>query len=112
MDVHGGSAQIIFGDGDIAEGVSLLSFSCLPGSKRTEASWVDESPATLRAGSATADLQAHASLPLDHPVLQALRSGGSITLVKNGQEQRLNAKPDGKESIADFFDYCSKPAAA
>lgn len=111
FDLHGGSAQIIFGDGDIAEGDSLLSFSCLPGSNQTEANWVEERPATLRAGSASADLQPNASLPLDHPVLRALRSSGEIRLVKNGQEQLLSAKKNGRGSLADFFDYCGKPAA-
>jgi hypothetical protein len=111
MDVHGGSADITFGDGDIAEGESLLSLACLPGSNRTEPSWIEEGPATLRSGSASADLQAGASLPLDHPVLQAWRSSGEIALVRNGQEQRLAAKKPGREVIADFVDYCSKPAA-
>jgi hypothetical protein len=111
MDVHGGSAQVIFGDGDIAEGDSLLSFSCLPGSKRMEPSWNDERPATLRAGSASADLKEDAALPLDHPVLQAWRSSGQIALVRNGKEQRLAAKAPGRAVIADFFDYCSEPAA-
>ena len=111
MDVHGGSAAIIFGDGDIAEGESLLSFSCLPGSNRTEANWIEERPATLRAGSASAQLQPSATVPLDHPVLQAWRSSGEIGLVKGGQEQRLAAKKPGRDVIADFFDYCSKPAA-
>jgi hypothetical protein len=44
-------------------------------------------------------------------VLQAWRSSGEIRLVKNGQEQRLAAKKAGRDVIADFFDYCSKPAA-
>jgi hypothetical protein len=107
MDVHGGSADITFGDGDLAEGESLLSFACLPGSKRTEPSWNAEQPATLRSGSASADLKADASLPLDHPVVRAWRSSGEIILVKNGQEHRLAAKQPGREVIADFFDYCS-----
>jgi hypothetical protein len=109
LDVHGGSAQIIFGDGDIAEGESLLSFSCLPGSNETEANWIEERPATLRSGAASADLQPDSTMKLDHPVLQALRSSGEIRLVRNGQEQRLAAKKVGKDALADFFEYCGKP---
>jgi hypothetical protein len=51
------------------------------------------------------------ALPLDHPVLQAWRSSGQIALVRNGKEQRLAAKQPGRAVIADFFDYCSEPAA-
>jgi hypothetical protein len=107
MDVHGGSADITFGDGDLAEGESLLSFACLPGSKRTEPSWNAEQPATPALRVRQRGPQGGRSLPLDHPVVQAWRSSGEIILVRNGQEHRLPAKQPGREVIADFFDYCS-----
>lgn len=102
---HGGSGDLDFGDGDWAEGVKLLSFSCLPASGKADLAVIGG--VTLRAGGETLTLAENASTPLTHPVLAAFRSSGEIILVDGSSERRLTAKADGRREVERFFTYCA-----
>jgi hypothetical protein len=108
---HGGSADLDFGDGDPAEGVSLFHLSCLPNSGRVELSWSAQVPATLSAGGQSERFEAEASAPLTRPVLRALHASGNLTLSVNGRVMQLNGKPAGRTAVTDFFRYCGTSAA-
>ena len=103
---HGGSADLDFGDGDWAEGVSLFHLSCLPGSERVEMSWGYPGDAVLTSQTATGTFKADARVPMDHPVFAALRSSGSLAVGLSGADMTLTAKPAGREQIEAFFEYC------
>ncbi len=104
--VHGGSADLDFGDGDWAEGVSLFHLSCLPGSKQVEMSWGYPENAVLTSRTATGTFEADARVGTDHPVFAALRASGTIAVGLSGADMTLAAKPAGLEEISRFFDYC------
>lgn len=106
---HGGSADLDFGDGDWAEGVSLLHFSCLPNSRKVEVSWGYPKPATLSSGGTSAELQADASVETSAPVIVALRLSGAIDLTLDGSTQSLVGKAAGKKAVEEFFAYCTTP---
>lgn len=101
---HGGQADFWFGDGDWAEGDTLLSFSCLPGSR--EVRLAAERPATLRAQGRTLTMSAEDPTPASHPVLQALKSSGSIAVAEGEGERILTAKAEGRAAVRQFFEYC------
>lgn len=103
---HGGSGELDFGDGDWAEGVSVFTLTCLPGSKTVEMSWGYEQEAVLTSGTATGTFRPDASTPTDHPVITALKASGAIDVGLSGADMRLVAKDAGKSEIAAFFDYC------
>ena len=105
---HGGSGDLDFGDGDWAEGDKLLSLSCLPGSGTVE---LGGGPVGLRAGGQSISIGDDSRTPVTHPVLQALRSTGNVTVASEGSERNLVAKPDGKRELERFFAYCTTPAA-
>lgn len=106
---HGGSGELVFGDGDLAEGVSLLTLSCLPGSGQAEVSGMSEGPATLRAEGASATIAAGAPLAINHPVMRGLQASGSLTLGDVGGERVLTAKPGlGRVAVESFLTYCSQ----
>lgn len=107
---HGGSADLDFGDGDWAEGVSLFHLSCLPRSRRVEASWGHDGEAVLTAATATGTFQAEGSTPTDHPVFAALRETGSLALGREGSDLTLTGTAQGKAEIGAFFDYCESGA--
>lgn len=106
---HGGSADLDFGDGDWAEGVSLFHMSCLPDSQSIGVSWNGDGEAVLTSGTATGTFRAGASSAADHPVFTALRDTGSVAVGMNGTDLTLSGKAAGREAIASFFDYCTKP---
>jgi hypothetical protein len=109
---HGGSADLDFGDGDWAEGVSLFQLSCLPGSGNVEASWGSETPVRLTAGGATLDLTAQeAGAPAGDPVFKALRASGELTVAQAGSAKTLVGKAAGKKAVEEFFAYCTTPLA-
>lgn len=101
---HGGSGDLWFGDGNWADGENLLGFSCLPDSG--EISLSGERPLSVRAGGQAAMLQPDNPVPTSHPVLQALRSSGSLVMVEGGSERVLAAKVEGRQALSDFFRYC------
>ena len=103
---HGGSGELDFGDGDWAEGVSVFSLSCLPGSRSVEMNWGFDDEAVLTSGTATGTFRPDASAPTDHPVLSALKASGAIDVGLSAADMRLVAKDAGKGEIAAFFDYC------
>lgn len=108
---HGGSADLDFGDGDWAEGVSLFHLSCLPGSQKVEASWGNEDAATLSSGGQSIELAAaDAAMPADHPVVRALRASAEITVSQAASAKRLVGRAGGKQAIEEFFAYCAGPA--
>ena len=104
--IHGGSADLDFGDGDWVEGVSLFHLSCLPGSGQVEMSWGYPENAVLTSRTATGTFEADARAGTDHPVFAALRDSGSIAVGLSGADMTLTAKAAGREEIAAFFDYC------
>ena len=104
---EGGSGDLDFGDGDWAEGDKLLSLSCLPRSRTVE---LGGGPVTLRAGRESLAMSDDASVPLTHPVLLALRASGNVTVVSEGAERNLAAKPAGKRELERFFAYCTSGA--
>ncbi len=104
--VHGGSANLDFGDGDWAEGVSLFHLSCLPGSDQVEMSWGYPENAVLTSRTATGTFEADARAGLDHPVFAALRASGSLAVGLSGADMTLTAKAAGRDALATFFDYC------
>lgn len=106
---HGGSADLDFGDGDWAEGVSLLHFSCLPNSQKVEVSWGYPTPATLTSNGATAALQADASVETSAPVMAALRATGRVDLTMDGYTQSFVGKAPGRKAVDEFFAYCTTP---
>ena len=103
---HGGSGDLDFGDGDWAEGVSVFGMSCLPQSKTVAMTWAHEAEAVLTSGTATGTFRPAASVPTDHPVINALKASGAIDVGLGGTDMRLVAKDSGKGAIAAFFDYC------
>jgi hypothetical protein len=111
---HGGTGELDFGDGDWAEGVSVFTLSCLPGSRAVEMSWGYEEEAVLTAGTATGTFRPGASATTDHPVITALEASGAIDVGLSAADMRLVGKDAGKAEIAAFFDYCDtgrQPAA-
>jgi len=105
---HGGSGELAFGDGDPAEGVSLLVFSCLPGMGRTEISSIGEGDVSIGAETVRATVTSGAALPVDHPALRGLRTDGTIVLASGTQERLLAAKPGaGRVAVESFFAYCA-----
>jgi hypothetical protein len=109
---HGGIGEVDFGDGDWAEGVSLLHVWCLPGSGgvNMDVRAQEEGSLTLRVGAAslTRPASSETPTPLTHPVLRALREGGAATINDGRTEHTLTAKADGRRQLTEFFDYCSK----
>ena len=106
---HGGSGDLTFGDGDPAEGVSLLNFSCLPGSGQAEVSGIGEGEATLRAEGASATVSSGTPLAMTHPAMRGLLTSGSLTLASGSEERALMAKPGaGRIAIESFIAYCSQ----
>jgi hypothetical protein len=106
---HGGSGELVFGDGDLAEGVSLLNFSCLPGSGQAEVSGMGEGETTLQAEGASVTVASGAPLAMTHPVIRGLQASGSVTLVSGAEERALMAKPGaGRVAIESFIAYCSQ----
>lgn len=106
---HGGSADLVFGDGDRAEGVRLFNMSCLPNSQAIGVSWNGDGEAVLTSGTATGTFRAGDSTPADHPVFTALRDNGSLAVGMNGTDLTLSGEAAGREAIADFFDFCTQP---
>ena len=106
---HGGSADLDFGDGDWAEGVSLFHMSCLPDSKRVSASWDGDGEAILTSGTATDTFRRDADTAADHPVFAALRDGNSLAVGLDDTDLTLTAKAPGREQVEAFFDYCTRP---
>ena len=110
---HGGSGDLSFGDGDWAEGESLVQLSCLPNSQNVSISWGNAEPAKLSSGGHSVDLAARnpAAAPAD-PVFKALRASGELTIVQGGASRTLSAKDAGKKAVEDFFAYCTMPLKA
>ena len=109
---HGGSADLDFGDGDWAEGVSLFQLSCLPGSGRVEASWGADQPARLSSGGSTLDLTVQeAGASAGDPVFKALRASGELTVTQANSAKTLVGKAAGKKAVEEFFAYCTTPPA-
>lgn len=105
---HGGSGDLSFGDGDPAEGVSLMALSCLPGSGQSGVSWRGGANAILTANGETVAVPDAAILPLTHPVLRGFATSGSITLAVSATERVLTAKPGtGRTAVESFFAYCA-----
>ena len=106
---HGGSADLEFGDGDWAEGVSLFHLSCLPDSQVVRASWDGNGEAVLTSGTATGTFRREVDTAADHPVFAALRDGNSLAVGLDDADLTLSAKAPGREQIDAFFDYCTHP---
>lgn len=109
FNTHGGSADLDFGDGDPAEGVSLFHLSCLPNSARVEMSWGYPHKATLSSGGHSATFDADASAPAGHPVFAALRSTRTLTMNEEGAVTVMAAKAAGSAALDGFFNYCTTP---
>ncbi len=109
FNTHGGSADLDFGDGDLAEGVSLFHLSCLPNSAKVEMSWGYPHKATLNSGSHSATFDADASAPAGHPVFAALRATRTLTMNEEGAVTVMTAKAAGGAALDGFFNYCTKP---
>ena len=108
---HGGSGDLTFGDGDWAEGESLLSMSCLPHSGRATLSDGAATQVTLAAGDQTATVtdsggQFGIGTPTAAPVMAAFRATRSLTLTTPAGPQVLAAKAEGAAAIEEFFAYC------
>lgn len=106
---HGGSADLDFGDGDWAEGVSLFHMSCLPDSQRVGTSWDGTGEAVLTSGTATGTFRRDRDAAADHPVFAALRDGNALAVGLDDADLTLTAKDAGRTQIAAFFDYCTTP---
>ncbi|CAL1692921.1 hypothetical protein MMB232_03104 [Brevundimonas subvibrioides] len=106
---HGGSADLDFGDGDWAEGVSLFHMSCLPDSQVVRASWDGGSEAVLTSGTATGTFRREVDAAADHPVFAALREGNALAVGMDDADLTLAAKAPGRAQIKAFFDYCTHP---
>ncbi len=105
---HGGSGELIYGDGDLAEGVSRLNLFCLPGSGSAQVD-AGEGALALRSGDTAASFTAEdgqADVPLTSPVMQAFRRSGA--LAAGGQPLDLGRA--GREPIERFFAYCGGAA--
>ncbi|MFC5346081.1 hypothetical protein ACETK8_04650 [Brevundimonas staleyi] len=103
---HGGTGELDFGDGDWAEGVSVFTLTCLPGSKSVEMSWGYEEEAVLTSGTATGTFRPDSSATTDHPVISALKASGTISVGLSQADMRLVGKDLGEAELAAFFDYC------
>ena len=108
---HGGSGDLTFGDGDWAEGESLLSMSCLPHSGRATLSDGAATQVTLTAGDQTATVtdsggQFGIVTPTAAPVMAAFRATRSLTLTKPAGPQVLASKTEGAAAIEEFFADC------
>ncbi len=108
---HGGSGDLTFGDGDWAEGQSLLSMSCLPGSRRATLSDGAATQVTLAAGDQTATVTDSEGEPgietsTTAPVMAAFRATRSLTLTTPAGPQVLAAKAEGATAVEEFFTYC------
>lgn len=106
---HGGSADLDFGDGDWAEGVSLLHLSCLPDSQKVQLSWDGSGDAVLTSGTATGTFHQGVDVAADHPVFSALRSGETLAVGVDNSDMTLNAKAEGETQLEAFFHYCTTP---
>ncbi|WP_205679377.1 hypothetical protein [Brevundimonas lutea] len=115
---HGGSANLDFGDGDWAEGVSLFGLSCLPASVEVEMTWPGDEPppARLTSGGESEVFAWASTAPLDHPVIAALSRSGALDVTTGdlitgpAQVTRLNAKAEGLTAVRAFFGYCETGA--
>lgn len=108
---HGGSGDLTFGDGDWAEGQSLLSMSCLPGSGRATLSDGAATQVALTAGDQTATLtdgggQSGIDTSTASPVMEAFRATRSLTLTTPAGPQVLASKAEGATAVEAFFTYC------
>lgn len=103
---HGGTGELDFGDGDWAEGVSVFTLTCLPGSKTVETSWGYDEEAVLTSSTATGTFHPEASVGTDHPVISALKASGTINVGLSQADMRLVGKAAGRVEMAAFFDYC------
>ncbi len=108
---HGGSGDLTFGDGDWAEGASLLSMSCLPGSGRVSVSGEFADQVTLTAGDVTATVGDSGgplgiAIPTAAPVMAAFRQTRSLSLATPAGPQLMAAKPEGGAAVEAFFVYC------
>jgi len=107
---HGGSADLDFGDGDWAEGVSLFHLSCLPNSQNLLVSWGNTDKATLSAGGESVELSGpEARAGTGDPVFRALRAEGVITITQAASARRLVGKAAGKQAVEEFFAWCATP---
>ena len=106
---HGGSADLDFGDGDWAEGVSLFHLGCLPDSRRVRASWDGDGEAVLTSGTATGTFHRDTDTAADHPVFTALRDGGTLAVGLDDKDLILTARDPGRAQITGFFAYCTTP---
>ena len=104
--IHGGSGNLDYGDGDWSEGVSLLGLSCAPGLGRVNISWNGDGPARIVAGQESAVLQPGSETPINHPLLRALHSSGTVSVIVGEEELALVAKPAGRQHLNDFLAYC------
>lgn len=100
---HGGSGDLIFGDGDWAEGASLLSLYCLPSSGTVALSGDN---VTLRAGGHSLTSSTDAPISVDNPVLQALRSTGTVRMTSGRTSRTLMARAAGRGELRRFMLYC------
>lgn len=106
---HGGSADLDFGDGDWAEGVSLFHMGCLPDSRKVSTSWDGAGEAVLTSGTATGTFRRDRDTAADHPVFTALRDGNALAVGLDDADLTLTAKPAGRGQVEAFFDYCTHP---
>ena len=110
---HGGSADLDFGDGDWAEGVSLFHLSCLPNSQNVSISWGNAEAAKLSSGGHELDLAAHdAAGAATDPVFKALRVSGELSITQASGARTLIGKEPGKKALEAFFAYCTTPLKA
>lgn len=108
---HGGSGELAFGDGDLAQGVALLRFSCLPASGRAEIFAEGQGRVSLRAGGQS--FTPTDGVTLEHPVMTAFAATASITAASGSGERVLTAKPGaGRTAVESFFAYCAAAPAA
>jgi hypothetical protein len=105
--IHGGNGDLDFGNGDWAEGVSLLGMWCLPGSDRISLSPPQSGSARLVAGRASLTVDTEREFPVSHPLLTALRSSGSIRVITTSSNYLLVARGEGRRQLAQFFGYCA-----
>lgn len=106
--IHGGSADLDFGDGNWSEGVSLFTLSCLPLSGEVTMSWGDGREAVLTAGTATETFAPSAKASTSHPVIAALKDTGTLAVGRDGTDMRLVAKAQGRADLSEFFAYCDE----
>ena len=100
---HGGSGELIFGDGDWAEGASLLSLYCLPSSGTVALSGDN---VVLRAGGQSLTSSTDAPINVESPVLRALRTTGIVRMIRDRTSRTLTAHAAGRRALRQFMDYC------